>query len=405
MKMIRLIAVVTAGLLVPLLASAQGRFDPVISVDGAAVTAYEIDQRAKFLRFVRSPGDPRQQARKQLVEDRLKMAAARQAGLALSPEGLESGIEEFAGRANITGAQLIQTLESQGIARETLVNFIEPALTWRELIRSRFGSRASISETEIDRALTQSNAGGGVRVLLNEIILPARPIRGEAARSARLADRLTQITSISAFQAQARKVSVSGSRRQSGRLDWIDLSQLPAPLRPTILALRPGEVTQPISIPNAIVLFQMRDLQETSAPAPDIAAIDYAALYLPGGRSEKTLDQADTIKDRVDTCDDLYGVAKDWPREQLERGAKAPADIPQDVALELAKLDAGEVSTALTRAQGETLVFLMLCSRTAAFAEDASRDAVRTNLRSRRLEGYANGYLEQLRSEAVIVGQ
>ncbi|WP_147124645.1 peptidylprolyl isomerase [Shimia ponticola] len=388
-------------LLVPVSAVAQSRFDPVITVNGAAITPHEIDQRARFLQFVRSP----ENAREQLVEDKLKMQAARQAGINLNQGGLDRGIEEFAGRANITGDELVQALRSQGIERETLEDFVRVNLTWREVIRAQYGPRASITESEIDRALAQSGGRGGVEVLLNEIILPARPIRGEAARSARQAERLSQLTSISAFQAQARQLSVSQTRGRSGRLDWLNLSRLPAPLRGTILSLRPGEVTDPISIPNAIVLFQLRDIRETTAPPPEVAAIDYAALYLPGGRSDQALAQANRIKDRVDTCDDLYGVARKWPREQLERGSKSPSDIPSDVAMELAKLDPGEVSTSLTRSNGETLVFLMLCSRTTALTADASRADVREQLRQRRLEGYADGFLAQLRSEAVITGQ
>jgi len=400
--MTRVLAFILAVLmLAPVATQAQSRFDPVITVNGSAITRHEIDQRTRFLQFVRSPID----AREQLVEDQLKLQAARRAGISLNQGGLERGIEEFAGRANITGDELVQALRAQGIERETLEEFIRVNLTWREVIRSQYGSRASITEAEIDRALAQSGGSAGIEVLLNEIILPARPIRGEAARSQQQAERLSQLTSISAFQAQARQLSVSQSRGRSGRLDWLNLSRLPAQLRGTILGLRPGEVTDPISIPNAIVLFQLRDIRETTAPAPEVAAIDYAALYLPGGRSDRSLAEAEKIKDRVDTCDDLYGVARKWPREQLERGSKQPSEIPQDVAMELAKLDPGEVSTSLTRSNGETLVFLMLCSRTNRFTEDASRADVRNQLRSRRLEGYADGFLAQLRSEAVITGQ
>lgn len=399
--MTRVLFILLAALVMPASVSAQSRFDPVVTVNGSAITAHEIDQRARFLQFVRSPDD----ARAQLIEDQLKMQAARRSGISLNQSGLDNGVEEFAGRANITGDELVQALRAQGIERETLEDFIRVNLTWREVIRAQYGSRAAVTETEIDRALAQSGGRGGIEVLLNEIILPARPIRGEAARSQRQAERLSQLTSISAFQAQARQLSVSQSRGRSGRLDWLNLSQLPAQLRGRILGLRPGQVTAPISIPNAIVLFQLRDIRETSAPAPEVAAIDYAALYLPGGLSDRSLAEAEKIKDRVDTCDDLYGVARKMPRDQLERGSKQPSEIPQDVAMELAKLDPGEVSTALTRANGETLVFLMLCSRTNRFTEDASRADVRNQLRQRRLEGYADGFLAQLRSEAVITGQ
>jgi len=80
----------------------------------------------------------------------------------------------------------------------------------------------------------------------------------------------------------------------------------------------------------------------------------------------------------------------------------ASADIPEDVAIELAKLDAGETSYALTRADGETLVFLMMCGRTPVLGEGQDRDTIRTQLVSQRLGTYADALLADLRAAATI---
>ena len=164
-------------------------------------------------------------------------------------------------------------------------------------------------------------------------------------------------------------------------------------------------MTAPLPIPNAVALFQLRGIEETGKPSVEYSEIDYAAYYIPGGRSEAALSRAAQLRGKVDQCDDLYGVAKGQPANVLDRGSKAPAEIPQDVAIELAKLDPGEVSTTLTRANGETLVFLMLCNRTTAANADVNRDAVVSSIRQRKLEGYATQLLEQARAEARITRQ
>ena len=51
------------------------------------------------------------------------------------------------------------------------------------------------------------------------------------------------------------------------------------------------------------------------------------------------------------------------------------------------------------------LMVLMLCGRTAAGAENASREQITAQLRNQRLEAYARGYLAQLVSDARIVEQ
>jgi peptidyl-prolyl cis-trans isomerase SurA len=126
---------------------------------------------------------------------------------------------------------------------------------------------------------------------------------------------------------------------------------------------------------------------------------------MPGGRSDETLAKARVLAGRVDRCDDLYGVAKGQPAEVLERGTLAPAEVPTDIAYELSKLDPGEVSTALTRANGQTLVFLMLCGRTTKLNEDVNREEFSIGLRNRRLTALADGYLAQLRADARIINR
>ncbi|MDW3116711.1 MAG: hypothetical protein R8G60_02190 [Roseovarius pacificus] len=122
------------------------------------------------------------------------------------------------------------------------------------------------------------------------------------------------------------------------------------------------------------------------------------------GSQPKALARAQRVKDNTDVCDDLYGIAKGEPPEVLERGSRAPEEIPQDIAIELAKLDPGEVSTTLTRSNGQTLVFLMLCGRTPKLeGEGPSNEQLGMMIRNQRLDSFANGYLEQLRAEARIV--
>ena len=91
--------------------------------------------------------------------------------------------------------------------------------------------------------------------------------------------------------------------------------------------------------------------------------------------------------------------------EVLDRLTVAPAEISSDVALELARLDPGEVSYNLTRDDGQTLVFLMMCGRNQAGSDSIDPSAVRNQITSQRLAGMAEALVADLRASAVITSR
>ncbi len=381
-------------------ATAQSLFAPAIHVNQDVVTFYELDQREILLRLIGAPGDPVKQARLDLINDRLREPILKEAGIELATEDIEAGMEEMAQRANLTLDEFIKGLEAGGVSRETFRDFIRVNLAWRDYIQSTYLARARPTDSEIDRAIGQEGSGGGVRVLLSEIIIPITPQTLDAIEAE--AERISQLRSFAAFSEEASRFSATETRDNGGRMDWISLDKLPPALRPVILALNPGEVTSPIPLPNAVALFQMRDIAESGVPTPRYSEINYAVLRIAGGRSEAALQYAARVRDRVDTCNDLYGVVQGQPPEVLERRAEAPAKIPRDIALELAKLDDGEVSITLTNRDGTQLLLLMMCSRVAAANDDTTREQVALALTQQRLNAFAQSDLAQLRADAII---
>ena len=376
-------------------AQAQGLFDPVISVNRAAITAYELEQRERFLEILQRSSGMAQRARDTLIEDRLKMAAADRAGIKLGGAELLSAMDDFAANANLELEQLLETLAQSGVDEQTYRDFIMVGVTWRELIRARFAARSAPSEAEIDRALASAGAQGGVKVLLTEIVLPAGSAE-ELNNARQTAERLGRISSTADFSEQARRLSVAQSRVNGGQLEWANLSDLPDGLRPIISGLRPGQITTPLEVPNAIVLFQLRDVAETTAQSPEISAIEYAHLKGPA-------DAVRAATQMADTCDDFYGAAKDDPSLTLTIRSKSPDQKSQALSLRLMGLDKNEFDDMPAAAAGDHAEIVMLCARVYAALEDVSRGQVADNLRSARISSLADGFLAELRASADIV--
>jgi len=384
------------------MAAAQqgGPFAPRMIVNDKAITNYEVEQRIRFLRLLGNPPDIERIALEGLVDDRLRMAEAERLGIALTPEQISEGMEEFAARANLSAEQFLTAIGQAGVAAETFRDFVEAGLVWREVVRGRFGPRAQVTEAEIDRALAVTSpqtATAAAQVLLAEIVLRADTPQARAEAQRLAGDLRASIRDEGDFAAAARQYSVSNSRGEGGRMGWVPISGLPPGLASQVLSLRPGQVSEPVELPNAIALFQLRAIRESGPVAPGAVSVEYARFLIPGG----SLAEAMRVRAELDTCDDLYGVAKGLPEDRLTREVKPVSEVPGDVARELAKLDEGEVSYGLST-PGMAVV-LMLCGRTPDLGEGTvDRESVRRQLVNQRLGGYAQSYLAELKADAII---
>jgi len=391
------------GLASGVLAQSGNPFATAVIVNESPISNYEIQQRALILRLFNTPGNLQEVAREQLIDERLQRFTARQFEIEPTEEEIMTGMEEFAGRANLSAEEFISRLAQAGVDAATFRDFVSAGVAWRQVVRGLFGAQAQsqITDSAIDRAVSTTSQRGSAEVFLAEIILPART-PPEAARAQARALQLSQtLTSEAAFAAAARQFSASTSRARGGRVTQpVPLSNLPAQLRAQLLGLRPGETSAPIPIPNAIALFQLRGLQETDRPEPEQVFIEYATYLIPGRPGADTSAVVARIDARTDQCGDLYGVNLGQQEERLTVQTQSVDEIPPDIALELAKLDPGEISATLTR--GDAVLMLMLCKRTVLNPEEVDRGRVRAQLIERQLAGYASGLLSELRADAII---
>lgn len=374
---------------------AQDLFSPRLYVNDKVVTQYEVTQRAKFLEILGAPGDPEEEALKALIEDRLRQVEAEKYDMAATEAELTSGMEEFAARANLTADGLIAELEKVGIAAETYRDFILAGVIWRKVVRAKFAGAVSVSDNEIDLALAAAAREQALQILVSELVIPVQSDEEKAAALDLARDLSASLSGEGSFSAAAKKYSKSPTAANGGRLDWMPLSNLPGELGAKILSLAPGEVSDPVVVPGAVVLFLLRDVAVDKSVKPVEVTVKWAEFLVPDDAAE-----IDRIRAAVDTCYDLNGQANGLPEDRLTMTTQPASELPADVGLELARLDPGESSVELTRSGFRR--FLMLCSREPTQEEPISREAVREQLINRKIETMAEGYLEELRSAAVI---
>ena len=373
--------------------NAQSPFRVKAYVNGTAITEYEFVQRQLLLKVLRTPGDLAEQALEALINDRLQLQAASAAGFSASPADIEAGIAELAARTELSPKEYLAALNEAGVATDSFRDLVRASVVWREYIRARFAPRSSITDAEVEQALALLGATGSASVQISELFLPASTAEMRA-QNMPLANELSRIRSEAEFSRAALAYSVGASRTNGGRVEeWIPLQNLPPAIARLIAEMTPGEVTEPMDLPTAIALFQLRAIRDVPAEPATIAAIEYAVFHAESDA------QAEKVAASADECDDLYGLAFGKDQSVLERNTTPPSSVPRDIALELAKLDSNEA--AILPGAGDTRV-VMLCQRVIAAESLPSREDVRQQLFNQRLTGFAQLHLDALKAEADI---
>lgn len=405
MKLRTLFSSVFTGVMLaasPTILTAQSPFSPVISINNSAVTHFEVEQRALFLTVLGTIGDVEKRALIDLIDDRLKLQAGRALGLTLSQDEATQGMIEFAERASLTPEQLIAELAKEGIYPETFADFVGSGIMWRKVVQFKFQAKAFITEAELDTAMALGTTALSASVLLSEIIVPFTA-ETEADTLELVLDVRSEIRSFDDFDIAALTYSAAASRADAGKLDWRPIAALPLDMRTQMMTMGVGQVTFPIKLSGAYLLYQLRGIRDNRTVVAKTIAYDYAILQLPGGRSDATLKTAADLASKVDSCSDLFAESQKFPEENFTQQVLPVRSVPRHIALELANLDANEISTTLTQGtNGEFLTFLMLCGRTNKLSE-GDREEVRNALFVQRMEAFGEGYLQELLGDAIIL--
>ncbi len=242
-------------------AIAANPYAPAFTVNASVVTQYDIEQRVKLLEALGATGDLRKLAVQQLTEDRVKVQAAKEMEITLPEGAIQTGIEQWATGRGLTVDDVKEVLRVRAIDQQTMNDFVESGLLWREVIASRFRARSMPSETDLDAAMALRARQPREMLYLAELALPYAE-RGEAETTA-LADQLySRLAKGADFAALAREYSRSSTAEQGGALPPVPATQLPPDFRTQVLLLRPGQVTRPMPISGGLALVKLLSIKQ-----------------------------------------------------------------------------------------------------------------------------------------------
>ena len=363
-----------------------------IQVNNSVITQFELDQRAKFLGALKFTGNHSELAQTQLIEERLKQSEAQQLNISASDFEIEDALKRFASRANLTVKEFNKELKRLEIYPDTFRSYVETEVIWQKLVNKKFGPQSSVSNLQLQRAKSISKFEDTIQVLLTEIIIPFS--KDDRSEKENLANLLKQIKSTEEFSNAAQKYSKAPTATVGGRVKWQNFDRLPGIIKPLILGLSPGQVTEPIMLTKAIALFQLRDIREIKTDRTQLELLDFIKV-------KSDLKYLSFVQDNFHNCSDLEAIIGGQTEVTLTRKKLLSDEIPNTLVPVLDNLDQNESEIIVEDGQSQLVIMCERNNQLNSTAQTLEQD--KNVLQTNRLKHLARSFLETLKDNARIV--
>lgn len=374
-------------------------------VNDHVISTFDVRQRASLLlvsagieRTPEMEQRARQQALRDLVDERLQMEEAAHFEITVTPDSVNRRLLDIA-RQNQTDLDgLTASLARDGISLNTLRAQIEADIAWQRLISGLYGSRVRVSDVEI-RETQQRIAANATRpqYQISEIFLPAETEQEFTEMEQGAMRLLEQMQRGAPFPLVARQFSQSASAAAGGDIGWIAAPELAPELQPIAERLQRGQVSLPVRTPTGVYIIAMRD-RRAGADAGTTSIVSLQQVSAPAARQNAM----ERLQRRVDSCGSLDNSVSSIPGATLaDLGQTQETELSSSIRDRINGVANGHASSIVT--SGDQINFIVVCGRETGGGGIPDRDEIESRLREQELTMLSDRYLRNLRREATII--
>jgi peptidyl-prolyl cis-trans isomerase SurA len=265
-------ALAVACLIVAAAASSTARAQQVVMiVNGDVITAYDVEQRMKFVQLsTRKPG-VRSEVIDDLIDDKLKVQFGRRYKIEIPDADVDAQFADMGHRMHMTSEQLTQALAQGGVDSSTLKAKIRSDTVWQNIVRGKYQGDLQIREKDVLAALQsdkpdeKNQVGYEYRLRPILFLVPHGAAQLTEARqkdAEALRGRFTDCDSGLKYARTLRDVAVRDVIVKSS-------SDLPQVLRDVLDKTEIGHLTAPEVTPQGVELFALCERKETKEDTPE----------------------------------------------------------------------------------------------------------------------------------------
>lgn len=386
----------------------------VATVDGVPITSHELNERRNML--IKTTGltmtsentaQINRDVLQMLIDDQIKISAGSKV-LGSQMQIVEDNADNLINQTfSQNGENPNDVLRELNIPREIIRHKFKADILWASIINNRFEGQFANARAEAEIELSQLEQNlNEPHINLDEIVLLPEPGRNYAATINLANQMVNAIRQGADFNRIAQQYSASGSAQSGGNIGWILVDNLDPELAQTIMPLQPGDITDPIDLDGAILIYRLSGKRENGMADPMETQIALTRLLYPLAANDDAarLEAAAKIKRNtkdITTCDELENLHLSYGSGlAFNLGILPLYSLAPELRDMVAPLDKGEMSEVIAYKEG--MAAFMVCDKQAPQINLPDLDALELNVKNRYFSVLSSRYLNQLRREAVI---
>ena len=165
-------------------------------VNNTAITSYDIQKRAAFLKLQHKPGASAKMATDDMIDQTLKAQELDARKIKISKATVDASFAKFAASNKMSAKQLSGVLDNAGVGASHFKEFIRVQMGWGQLLSSRYRAEGGMSEQDaVQRMLQQGGAKpSATEYLLQQVIfvVPASERSATLGKRKREAEAMRQ---------------------------------------------------------------------------------------------------------------------------------------------------------------------------------------------------------------------
>jgi len=196
-------------------------------------------------------------AREELIDDRLKVQAAKKIGVEVTDQEVKTLLTDLANRNKMSYDQFAQHLKGTGVDIVTMGEKFRAQKAWRDMVGRRYGAQVSVTQRDVDKVLSAAALEAGedtVELQVQRISLPMAGKIDQPTMTKRYAEAEALRRRAGGCKSLA-EVAKGAPETRFEDMKYVKPSSIAEPMRSMLLSAKDDDVLPPVTTAAGVEIY------------------------------------------------------------------------------------------------------------------------------------------------------